>query len=103
MIRIETRELNPSAELIMRVKNVLGCSVAEAKSGLAGQMPLFEGEIFDNLFDELKSKIRELLSILKSASVYVVVTEDNQEITPEVLRNILNSAEQELEEMLSQQ
>lgn len=82
----------------MRVKTALGCSAAEAKSGLAGKKPVFEAEIFDNQFDVVKSKIRTILSIFESATVHMVVTEDDNEITPEILRNILTSAEQNFEE-----
>lgn len=102
VIKIETNQPEAPAALVMRVRTALGCSLADARSVLAGAAPLFESEIFDNRFDELKVQLRELLAALESAAVPMAVSEDGSEITPEILRNILDSADEEYERQLSQ-
>ena len=63
---------------------------------------MFEAEIFDNRFDELKVQLRTLLATLESKAVPMVVTEDGWEITPKDLRRLLDSADEEYERMLSE-
>jgi hypothetical protein len=107
IIFIEDRTVSPHA--LMQLHRATGRSLSEIKNLIALGKPLFESEIFNTDYEQHALSIRAVLDCLidmyLSFRIYEIPEGETMEsysfvdqcrISVEVLRNILNEADQEL-------
>ncbi len=78
---------------IKALRPVLGLSIAVLGRRLDEGRPIIEAELFLNDFADLADKLRETLRTLESLGDDYAVFEDEDEISGEVLINILEGSE----------
>ncbi len=82
------------AQLVKRIRPITGASISEILDALRSGAPIFEREIFGNDTEEVFGLIRSLLEQLEQANVPLLVKEDEFVISPQILRNIMESSEE---------
>ena len=88
--------VNQPADLlrVLRViRPLTGESMAAIKAAVESGAPVFERELFRNDFAEVAGTLRRLVRELRLAGASVTIREGDDEITEEVLLNILQGSE----------
>jgi hypothetical protein len=83
------------ANLVRALRSITGESVSAIAEALKSGGVLFDVDLFARPAVEQFSMVRRVLEALQSANVQPLVHEDGRLISAEILRNIMQSSEQE--------
>ena len=102
-------ETSVPAASLMQLKSITGFGLSEVRGLLTKGSPIFEQEIFDSRYEEHAKQLRTILDFLEKSKfkhrVYELPEDETSEscsldefqIADQVLKNILDNADEELD------
>ena len=79
---------------IKATRAVTGDSIAAIKDAIEQQKPVYTRELFLNDFAEVAQDLRRLVSSLPATGVTVRIMENDEEIEPDLLFNLLEGSDE---------
>jgi hypothetical protein len=98
-VTISTAPCGASASLVNAVRRITNLRVLEVRDRLSSGEPVFDQELFGNRTEDVFAKARALLSALEQYGHQPLVTEAGRPITPQTLRNIFQTSEEQAQEL----
>jgi len=98
-VTISITPCEPSVSLVGDVRRITNLGVLEVRHRLSEGEPVFDQELSGNRAEDVFAKARALLSAIEDGGHQPLVTEAGRPITPQTLRNIFQSSEDEAQEL----
>lgn len=95
-VSVHLHATSSSAPLVAAVRIATGRSVAEISRAIRDGSPVFEGDIFAPPREETVTKLFALLNRLGQLGICPIIKEDDNEISLEILRNILAASDESM-------